>query len=236
MCVGRNRLHIASPVHGVASYGCARCPAAVSGVLFPSGHPSNRPEPMEIRSDLAPPAGAEPTPVKIKAEEPPEQSAFSKALAQVEAHRSKVRAALGTALVARILFEFQFVSLLRDSRSLLVQVPYIGLAMLSYLLVLMWLAARTRDRFGFGMALGIGVLEATYLLAAAVMMRPFVFSAVWPPILVALAHVPMAVFAFRSSEAYPPTDSKRPWIVGFVTALAFLSIPWMAPTLLGAFE
>ncbi|HEU4995539.1 MAG TPA: hypothetical protein VFT29_12005 [Gemmatimonadaceae bacterium] len=172
----------------------------------------------------------------IKAVEPEEQSAFSRALAQVEAHRSKVRAALGAALVARLLFEFQFVSLLTDSRSLLVQVPYIGLAMLSYLLVLMWLAARTRDRFGFGMALGIGVLEATYLLAAAVMMRPITFSGVWPPILVALAHVPMAFFAFRSADAYPPTDSKRPWIVGFVTALVFLSIPWMAPTLLGAFE
>lgn len=157
-------------------------------------------------------------------------SAFSKALAAVEAHRTKVRAALAAALVARLLFEFQFVTLLRDSRNLLVQVPYIGIAMLSYLLVLMWLAARTRDRFGFGMALGIGVLEATYLVFAAVMTRPFSIAAVWPPLVVALAHIPMAILAFRSSTAYPPLDSKRPWIVGFVTALVFLAIPWMAPT------
>ena len=157
-------------------------------------------------------------------------SAFSKALAAVEAHRTKVRAALAAALVARLLFEFQFVTLLRDSRNLLVQVPYIGIAMLSYLLVLMWLAARTRDRFGFGMALGIGVLEATYLVFAAVMTRPFSIGAVWPPLVVALAHIPMAILAFRSSTAYPPLDSKRPWIVGFVTALVFLAIPWMAPT------
>jgi len=192
---------------------------------------------MEIRSDLAPPADSKLTPLVTPAVDDEgagrESSAFSRALAQVEAHRSKVRAAVGGAMVLRLLFEFQFVSLLRDSRSLMVQLPYIGFAMLSYLLVLMWLTARTRDRFGFGMALGIGVLEATYLLGAAVVQRPFSFGAVWPPILVAAAHIPMAVFAFKSSAAYPPMDSKRPWIVGFVTALALLAIPWMAPTLLG---
>ena len=195
---------------------------------------------MEIRPDLAPPSPETkkltPTAAEAILSEPRESSAFSKALAAVEANRNKVRAALGAALVARLLFEFQFVSLLRDSRNMLVQVPYIGLAMLSYLLVLMWLAARTRDRFGFGMALGIGVLEATYLVAAAIMARPFVLSAVWPPLIVAIAHVPMAYWAFKSSEAYPPLDSKRPWIVGFVTALVFLSIPWFAPALVDAFK
>lgn len=160
-------------------------------------------------------------------------SKFSQALAAVEAHRTKVRAALGVALLARVLFEFQFVTLLRDSRNLMVQVPYIGLAMLSYLLVLMWLSARTRDRFGFGMALGIAVLEGTYLLALAVMQRPFSLGAVWPPVVVALAHLPMGYFAFQSSTAYPPLDSKRPWIVGFMTALVLLSIPWIAPSFLG---
>src|SRR5207247_5082757 len=136
------------------------------------------------------------------------------ALAQVEEHRTRVRAALAGALVARLLFEFHFVSLLRDSRTLLVQVPYIGIAMLSYLLVLMWLAARTRDRFGFGMALGIGVLECTYLVVNAVMQRPLTFGAVWPPLVVALAHVPMASFAFQSAACYRPLVSKRPWFVG----------------------
>jgi hypothetical protein len=186
---------------------------------------------MEVRSDLAPPS-ATPMP-PIKAVDPNEPSRFSKALAEVEKHRSKVQTALTIALIARLLFEFQFVSLIRDSRNLLVQVPYIGLAMLSYLLVLMWLAGRTRDRFGFGMALGIGVLEATYLLVAAIMHRPFSLGAVWAPLVVAIAHIPMALVAFRSAAAYPPTDSKRPWIVGFIAALAFLSIPWMTPALMG---
>jgi len=185
---------------------------------------------MEIQPDLAPPAEKKLTPPPVEVVEGRESSAFSRALAQVEGHRSRVRAALGVALVFRVLFEFQFVSLVRDSQSLMVQVPYIGIAMLSYLLVLMWLSARTRDRFGFGMALGIGVLEATYLVAAAVMQRPFTFGSVWPPLVVAIAHIPMAFFAFKAADAYPPMDSKRPWIVGF------LAIPWMAPTLLGVLK
>jgi len=197
---------------------------------------------MEIRPDLAPPAetplappGSAPAASAAPAARTSDTDApsrFKKALAEVERNRTRVRAALGAALVARLLFEFQFVSLLRESRNLLVQIPYIGLAMLSYLLVLMWLAARTRDRFGFGMALGIGVLETTYLVVNAVMQRPLTFGAVWPPLVVALAHVPMAYFAFQSAAAYPPLDSKRPWIVGFVTALVFLSIPWFAPALM----
>lgn len=186
---------------------------------------------MEIRSDLVPPIAAPPMP-SFKKEEEPGPSKFSKMLHEVEGHRARVQTALAVALLARLLFEFQFASLLKNSTNLLVQVPYIGLALLSYLLVLMWLAGRTRDRFGFGMALGIGVLESTYLLVAAVMQRPFSLGAAWPPLVVALAHVPMAYFAFRSSSAYPPHDSKRPWLVGFATALVFLSIPWIAPAVL----
>jgi len=191
---------------------------------------------MQVQGDIAPPAPAADsklTPMVTPQIEERASTAFSKALAQVEAHRNRVQMALGGALLARVIFEFQFVSLIQDARSLVVQIPYIGIAMLSYLLVLMWLAARTRDRFGFGMALGIGVLEATYLLGVAVMQRPMSFGGTLAPLVVALAHVPMAYFAFQSSTAYPPMDSKRPWIVGFVTALVLLSIPWMAPTFIG---
>jgi hypothetical protein len=191
---------------------------------------------MEIRSDLAPPAPSAPETPAIKPDEDRGTSKFSKMLAEVEAHRTRVQTTLTIALVARLLFEFQFVSLLRNTSNLLVQVPYIGLAMLSYLLVLMWLAGRTRDRFGFGMALGIGVLEATYLIAVAAMHRPFTIGEIWAPVVVAIAHIPMAIMAFRASTAYPPLDSKRPWIIGFVTALVFLSIPWIAPTLIDAIQ
>ena len=190
---------------------------------------------MEIRQDLVPPAdAAAPTKKPHPGEPTPGSSKFSQMLHEVEKHRSRVSASIGVALVARLLFEFQFVSLVKDTENLIVQVPYIGLAVLSYLIVLMWMAMKTRDRFGFGMALGLGVLEATYLLIAAAMTRPFDIMTAWPPLVVAVAHVPMAIFAFQASTAYPPLDSKKPWIVGFVTALVFLAIPWVAPTLLDA--
>jgi hypothetical protein len=192
---------------------------------------------MEFQKDIGPPsAPASPTPVVNVAAESDEPSAFKKALAAVETHRNRVRLALGVALVARLLFEFKFVSLLKSSANLVVQVPYIGLAMLSYLLVLMWMAARTRDRFGFGMALGIGVIESTYLIVMAVMERPFSIMASGPLILVALAHIPMAYFAIKSATAYPPQDSKQPWLVGFIAALVFLAIPWFAPVLIDAMK
>jgi FtsH-binding integral membrane protein len=192
---------------------------------------------MEFQKDIAPPsAPAAPTPVVNVAMDSDEPSKFSQMLHAVEAHRNKVRIALGIALVARLLFEFKFVSLLRSTENLIVQVPYIGLAMISYLLVLMWMAARTRDRFGFGMALGIGVIESAYLIGMAALERPFNIMTIWPPLVVAAAHIPMAVFAIKSATAYPPQDTKRPWLVGFITALVFLAIPWMAPVLIDAMK
>jgi len=186
---------------------------------------------MTIERNLVMQQGSAATEGRSPEPEPHEPSAFSKALAAVERHRGRVSAALALAMVARLLFEFRFVSLLRQSANLLLQVPYIGLAILSYLLVLLWMSAKTRDRFGFGMALGIGVIEASYLLVFTALQRPFSVATAWGPIVVALAHIPMAVFAFQASSAYPPGDSKRPWIVGFVTALVFLAIPWLAPGL-----
>src|SRR5690349_4470386 len=189
---------------------------------------------MELSRDVAPPIGEAPQ-VTIKPEEPSGgPSKFSQMLAEVERHRSRVTMAIFAALVARLLLEFDFLSLMRNSANLIAQIPYIGLAVLSYMIVLMWMAMKTRDRFGFGMALGIGVLESTYLIVVRVAHLPFDINAAWPPLVVALAHVPMAIFAFKASSSYPPLDSKRPWIVGFVTALVFLAIPWVAPTLLDA--
>ena len=188
---------------------------------------------MELSRDVLPP-GSPPPRVTIKPDPDSGPSKFSQMLAEVERHRSRVSTAIFIALVARLLFEFKFVSLVQNSENLIIQVPYIGLAVLSYLLVLMWMAMKTRDRFGFGMALGIGVLEATYLLVVGAMHRPFDLMAAWPPAVAALAHIPMAFFAFKAAASYPPLDSKRPWIVGFITALVFLTIPWIAPTLLDA--
>lgn len=167
-------------------------------------------------------------------EEPRGPSKFSQALAAVETHRRTVRWTIAVAVVARLAGDHRIHELV--SRPLLLQqeLPWIGLSLLSYLVVFWFLAARTRDRFGFAMALGIGVLETTYGLAGVALTEPLTVVAAWPMGALALGHLPMAIAAFRSSRAFPPHDSKRPWIFGFVTALVFLAIPWVTPAVLGA--
>lgn len=168
----------------------------------------------------------------------------SEAVAQLERHRTALRAAIGVALLARLLLEFHLVSLLRQPANLIAAVPMIGLLLLAYLValwfiaahvrhhVLWFLSASTRDRLGFGMALGIGVLEVTYLVGGLAMQRPFTIDAAWPLFVVAFAHVPMLVTALHASTVFPPHDGKRPWILGFGTALLLIGLSWVAPALL----
>ncbi|MDQ3951183.1 MAG: hypothetical protein M3282_12690 [Gemmatimonadota bacterium] len=154
---------------------------------------------------------------------------FSQALAIIEKHRMAVQATVGVALIGRLLLEFQLFTLLIDSRRLLATVPQLGLALLAYLMVLWFMAARTRDRYAFGMSLGIGVLQGTYGFAQVVMQRPWTFGVGFSWFVIGLAHVAMAGAAIHASTAYPPFDTKRPWIVGFATAVSLIALGWLAP-------
>src|SRR4051812_8255448 len=142
---------------------------------------------MEFQRDIAPPPA--PTPLVPEVEAEPARlsraggMSFSQALAVVESHRDKVQATLAIALVARLVGDFDFIEIAR-AHTIVAQLPLIGLAMLSYMIVLWFLAARTRDRWGFGMALGIGVLQATYALVPIVLMiveKRFSIALVWKP-------------------------------------------------------
>ena len=108
---------------------------------------------MEFQRDIAPPSAEESRVVEVKVEqEKPRQTrvgamSFSEALAKVEAHRTKVQTALGFAMLARIIGDFDVPHLVRNANTLLVpELPFIGLAVLSYLIVLWFLAVHTRDR------------------------------------------------------------------------------------------
>ncbi len=157
---------------------------------------------------------------------------FSQAIAIIEKHRMAVQATVGAGLVGRLVLEFQLFSLLIDSNRLLGAVPHIGLALLAYLMVLWFMAARTRDRYAFGMALGIGVLQGTYAFAQVAMQRPWTFGVAFSWAVVGLAHATMAGAAIHASTAYPPFDTKRPWIVGFATATGLIALGWLAPTVI----
>jgi hypothetical protein len=154
---------------------------------------------------------------------------FSQALAIIEKHRMAVQATVGVALVGRLVLEFQLFTLLIDSKRLLAAVPQIGIALLAYLMVLWFMAARTRDRYAFGMALGIGVLQGTYAFAQVAMQRPWTFGVAFSWAVIGLAHVAMAGAAIHASTAYPPFDTKRPWMIGFATAVGLIALGWLAP-------
>jgi hypothetical protein len=158
---------------------------------------------------------------------------FSQALAIIEKHRMGVQATVGLALVGRLLLEFQLFTLLIDSKRLVGAVPQIGIALLAYLMVIWFMAARTRDRYAFGMALGIGVLQGTYGFAQVAMQRPWTFGVAFSWAVVGLAHVAMAGAAIHASTAYPPFDTKRPWIIGFATAVGLIALGWLAPLVIG---
>ena len=193
---------------------------------------------MEIDNDITTspdPNGPVRTPRAVAYVAPTgDSSSFSKAVKAIEHRRAQVRGAAATALLVRLVLEYGLIGLLADSDRLLAQVPIIGLALLSYLVVLMWMAKGSGDRLGFGMAIGLGVIEPSYLVITAAMQSPFDIREAWAPIAVAVAHVPMAVFELQSAKVYPAQDTKAPWIFGFVVALAFLSVPWVAPSLIDA--
>ncbi|MDA1082268.1 MAG: hypothetical protein O2973_11465 [Gemmatimonadetes bacterium] len=90
-------------------------------------------------------------------------TSFKAAVAAIERYRKLVRGSVAVALVVRLQLEFNLYPLVLDSDALLARVPYIGLALLAYLLVIMWMAKGSGDRLGFGMALGLGVLQPAYL-------------------------------------------------------------------------
>ena len=157
---------------------------------------------------------------------------FSQAIAVIEKHRVAVQATVGVALLGRLVLEFKLFALLVDSGHLIAAIPHIGLALLAYMMVLWFMAARTRDRYAFGMALGIGVLQGTYAFAQAAVQRPWTFGVGFSWAVIGLAHATMAGAAIHASTAYPPFDTKRPWIVGFTTAIALIALAWLAPLVL----
>lgn len=193
---------------------------------------------MEFQRDIAPPPAEKP--IEVEQERPRQTRvggmSFSEALAMVEAHRTRVQTALGFAMLARLLGGFDVLNLVKNADTLLVpELPFIGLALLSYMIVLWFLAARTRDRWGFGMALGIGVLQATYVLGAFIVAKGWTTpAAAWQPAIQVITHLALAFMAFRAGGSYPPLDSKKPWIFGFLTAFIFVVLPWVAEPLADA--
>lgn len=197
------------------------------------GHPH-----PDFTTDMLPPAPVpvqEPERRRRPEPEPVDRtsSSFAKALAKIERYRSWVQWTLLVALVARLLLDFRILQLGMEPGALTAALPVIGVALLSYLLVLFFLAARSRDRVAFGMAIGIGVIEGVYAAWMAFDIRPYALTSTGPWAALALSHLAFAVPALLASRAYPPNDTKRPWLMGFVFAVVLLLAPLAEPLVLG---
>lgn len=193
----------------------------------------------DFTTDMLPPA---PQPVREperrRREQEPELrdsgaagSSFSKALARIERHRPWVQWTLLVALVARLVFDFHILQLAMHEGAVAEALPQIGVAVLSYLLVLWFLAVKSRDRVAFGMAIGIGVIEGVYAAWMAWNIRPFHLTTTGPWGALAASHIAFAIPALLVSRAYPPNDTKRPWLVGFVAAVVLLVAPLFEPAI-----
>ncbi|HEY0997932.1 MAG TPA: hypothetical protein VGD77_18220 [Gemmatimonadaceae bacterium] len=198
----------------------------------------------DFTTDMLPPA---PQPVKEperrRREPEPEPgfresgaggSSFSKALARIERHRPWVQWTLVVALLARLVFDFRILQLAMHEGAVEEALPQIGVAVLSYLLVLWFLAVKSRDRVAFGMAIGIGVIEGVYAAWMAWNIRPFHITTTGPWAALAVSHIAFAIPALLVSRAYPPNDTKRPWLIGFVAAVILLLVPAFEPMIEGA--
>jgi hypothetical protein len=141
------------------------------------------------------------------------------------AHRTRVVHALGAALVARL---FQEVMSSRqwtgeDHAGI---VTSFSLMIVIYATVLWLMALRGRDRFAFGIALGIAVIEATSQLVGAFQPGMDGWSKLGPAALVVVTHGFLAYSAFQASRDFPSQSSSRPWVLGFlVAALVVVGVP-----------
>ena len=195
----------------------------------------------DFTADMLPPPPAPVGEPERKRRPPPEErepdgresaergpSRMAEALKTIERARNWIRGTLLVALVARLLVDFRILQL-AIAGTLVDELPSIGVALLSYLLVLWFLTTRSRDRVAFGMAIGIGVVEGVYAGWMAANLLPFHLTTTGPWAALAITHIAFAVPALLVSRAYPPSDTKRPWLLGFVTAVVLLVAPVVAP-------
>jgi hypothetical protein len=145
------------------------------------------------------------------------------AVEALDKHRTRVVYAIGASLLARLALEVQRARLASGrGEDIAGAVPEVSLAIIPYFAALWFMALRGRDRFGFGIALGAAVIEATSQLVGLARGSMPATAEVWPVALVVVTHAALAYAAFEASRDFPSTSSSRPWVLGFVVATLFL--------------
>lgn len=141
----------------------------------------------------------------------------------LDKHRKKVVYAMGAALLARLVHEMQHARAMTSrGEDVSGAVAGVSLLIIAYVAALWFMALRGHDRFGFGIALGVAVIEATSQLLGMVRGDFPTMNEAWPIVLVVVSHVALAAAAFQASRDFPSESSSGPWIKGFLVAVLFI--------------
>lgn len=144
------------------------------------------------------------------------------AVEALDTHRTRFVYALGAALLARLVLEIQRARLTGPQVEASQVVPEVAFAVLPYFAAVWFMALRGRDRFGFGIALGAAVIEATSQLASIIRAGVPATSEAFAVALVVATHAVLAFTAFQASRDFPSESSSRPWVLGFLVATLFI--------------
>lgn len=139
----------------------------------------------------------------------------------LDKHRKRVVYAMGGALIARLILEVHYARRLGASEDLASALTSVSLVVIVYVAALWFMALRGHDRFGFGIGLGLAVIEATSQLVGLIRSMPAAAD-LWPVLLVILTHVLLALAAFQASRDFPSESSSGPWVKGFIVATLFI--------------
>jgi hypothetical protein len=144
---------------------------------------------------------------------------------KLQGQRRIVQIVLWACMVSVLVLELQLPEMLVNNSKMAVElIPVVSVRLIGYLVVAWLLSDRLRDRFGFGLAIGIGLLQFLLLCYAMVTtLEPGRMSTV-ETVVLALMHLVLAGVAVRTSLAYPQDSRRWPWIVGAASALLFLVV------------
>jgi hypothetical protein len=145
---------------------------------------------------------------------------LERAVQQVAAQRRAVQWALAAAMLGVAVLELRLPSVvLDDARLALELVPVVLVRLVGYLVAAWLLTSRSNDRFGFGLALGLGLVQCVlklYAMGTAPVLNPLQLAADGG---LAALHLVLAAAALKASLAYPGASRRFPWIIGAAGSL-----------------
>jgi hypothetical protein len=158
---------------------------------------------------------------------------LERAVQQVAAQRRSVLWALAAAMLGVVVLELHLPSVVLENARMAVElIPVVLVRLVGYLVAALLLTSRSNDRFGFGLALGLGLVQFVlklYAMGTAPVLDPMALAADGG---LAALHLVLAAAALKASLAYPGASRRFPWIIGAAgSLLCIVLLPLAAQSL-----